>query len=91
MTSMHSVSFAEARPAPIHESTAPRYAEPDIAETGPREGQCYNCDHMVAITLDGKTYKLCAQERDDNRSGEVYECDPDLTECADWDWNGYEL
>ena len=90
MTSMYSVGAVEPCSTPLHESTAPRYSEPGV-EVEPREGQCYNCDHMVTITLDGKTYRLCAQERDDNHSGEVYECDSDLTECYDWDWNGYEL
>lgn len=69
----------------------PRYAEPAQDEEEPREGMCYNCDHRTCVTLGGKEYMLCVQERDDSKGGEVYECDPEETECADWDWDGYDL
>ena len=73
----------------------PRYALPtwdELREPEPKEGECRNCDHRTQIILGGKTYQLCAQERDDgNIDGEVYECDPEVSDCPDWDWDGYEL
>lgn len=75
-------------------SNADRYENPtweDLKEEEPKEGMCRNCIHNVPIMLDGKQYRLCVQERDDRKAhqfGEVYECDPEVTECADWDWNG---
>lgn len=73
----------------------PRYEQPtwdDLRDEEPTEGMCYNCIHSVSIILDGKTYALCAQERDDkSRFGDVYECDPEVTDCADWDWSGFDL
>lgn len=82
----------DARPESI-----PRYAEPtwdELREDEPMEGACFNCLHRVKVTIGGSSYDLCVQERDDRKggqTGEVYECDPDETECTDWDWDGYEL
>lgn len=58
-------------------------------EEEPKEGACWNCDHMTEITLGGRSYMLCALERDVSASGDLTECDIDLRDCKDWD--EYEL
>lgn len=61
----------------------PRYQQP-MYEEEHKVHDCWNCDHHVAIELDDKLYDLCVAERDITQSGEVYECDPEVTDC--WDW-----
>lgn len=78
----------------VNPDSIPRYAEPtwsELREVEPEEGRCRNCQHRTNIVIEGKTYQLCAQERDDGEFGEVYECDPEVTDCDDWGWNGYDL
>lgn len=54
-------------------------------ENEPDTGSCWNCDHMVEVTLDGKVYPLCVRERDNGSSGDVYEADPTTRDCEGWD------
>lgn len=62
-------------------------AEPLVPE--PTPGSCANCAHRTQITLGGRIWAVCAQERDDGEpGGEVYECDPEVTDCAWWVWDG---
>lgn len=80
-----SVAIADAKAAAI-----PRYDEPDLTEDEPMGGMCFNCEHRVTVELGGTKYHLCAQERDDRKGGQlgdVYECDPDETDCCCWVWN----
>lgn len=61
-------------------------------EPQPETGRCRNCGHRCRVTLGGRFYDLCAQERDDGEDGgEIYECDPEETECWSWHWDGLEL
>jgi hypothetical protein len=73
-----------------------RYEHPmEISEISARKGMCYNCAHRCPITLASTLYDICAQERDDDDStfphGEIYECDPEQSDCGDWSWDGYGL
>lgn len=61
----------------------PRYQQPMDPPEPPKD--CEHCDHMVEIMLAGKCYKLCVVERDTHASGEVEECDPEVTDCVDWE------
>ena len=68
----------------------PRYAQPmeacpEEATEGPKTGACWNCDHMVEVEIDGRKYRLCVVERDVSADGDVHECDPEVTDCMDWD------
>lgn len=51
----------------------------------PDTGSCWNCDHMVEVRLGGKVYQLCVRERDNGSRGDVYEADPTMRNCEDWD------
>lgn len=79
----------------VDPDSIPRYEIPEQVhmdyDEEPERGACRNCDHRVCIILGDKKYMLCVQERDDSKGGEVYECDPEETDCADWDWDGYDL
>lgn len=71
----------------------PRYEIPEQVymdyDEEPERGACWNCDHMVEVKVGGKSYCLCVLERDVSASGDVFECDPDLRDCKDWE--DYEL
>ena len=73
----------------------PRYAEQGHETHGQEEpsgGRCRNCWHRTAIAIEGRKHHLCAQERDDGATnGELHVCDPEVTDCSDWVWDGYEL
>lgn len=64
--------------------------EPPEWDDEPEAGSCWNCDHMVEVTIEGKTHQLCVKERDRHNGGEtgdVYEVDGSVRDCADWeDW-----
>lgn len=61
----------------------PRYQQPTYEEEHV-DDRCDTCGHHVTITLGGKVYDLCVSERDTTQGGEVYECDPQVTDCVDW-------
>lgn len=73
----------------VDPDSIPRYEIPEQVYTDyddePATGACWNCDHMTEITLGGKSYMLCALERDVSASGDLTECDIDLRDCKDWD------
>lgn len=70
----------------------PRYVEQGYGGEEPHGGQCRNCWHRTAITIEGREYHLCAQERDDGEANEeLHVCDPEIADCSDWVWDGYEL
>lgn len=79
----------------VNPDSIPRYAEPtwgELREWEPQDGRCYNCDHRVRVDLDGKSYDLCVCERDDHKGeqfGDVHECDPEVDDCTDWEWDGH--
>lgn len=90
MTSIHSIGTMPIHVPPMSAAAAQRYTVPD-SDYDIIEGMCYNCDHRVTVELDGTTYHLCVQERDDRKGGQlgdVHECDRDATECCDWAWSG---
>ena len=56
------------------------FDKPEFAEKS-----CYYCIHSITATIDGVEYDLCVVERDRHGSGDVYECDPEETDCEDWE------
>ena len=54
-------------------------------EDEPETGSCWNCDHMVEVSIGGKTYQLCVKERDISAAGDVEVADPTTRNCEDWD------
>lgn len=73
-----SIAAAQAKADAMPRYRQPMYGEEKVAE------KCDTCGHHVTITLDGKVYDLCVSERDTAHGGEVYECDPQVTDCVDW-------
>lgn len=69
----------------------PRYEVPEQVYTEtdePETGACWNCCHMVEVTIDGKTYPLCARSRDIDGDGDVIvaiRSDSAMRDCTGWE------
>lgn len=69
----------------------PRYAEPtwaELAQGEPETGACWNCGHMVEVTIGGKTYPLCVRSRDIDGDGDVIvaiRSDSVMRDCTGWE------
>ena len=57
---------------------------PDYGEE-PETGSCWNCNHMVIVTIGGKDYELCVSGRDLRASGDVDQISADTRDCPEWE------
>lgn len=65
----------------------PRYEVPEqvyMEADEPEAGACWNCSHMVEVTIGGESYQLCVRSRDIDGDGDVFEVDLGVRECTGW-------